>query len=380
MYELNLEINHFLDTYWQKKPTVIKQGFIDFNDPILPDEIAGLAMEEEIESRLVYRDKERDDKQQWQAECGPFETFERLESDGATLLIQAVDHWHEDAQQLVRPFRFLPNWRLDDLMISYSTPKGGVGPHIDNYDVFIIQGLGKRHWRVGDKKAMVEFTAHGALKHCESFDAIIDVELEPGDILYIPCGFPHEGYAIEPSINYSVGFRAPDQNDLLSGFADHCIDTNENAERYTDRVMQVREKSGQIEIQELQELHRVMLANCTTPEQLIPWMGKMLSEAKHDLDIAPPEEKHGNEYVIDTLNEGAQFMRIGGLRAIYFEQNPSLIFINGEQFNFEGCRELGQLLCDQDEVGSELLGLLNSDPQALTLFTALINKGYWYAV
>jgi len=376
MFELNLDINHFLDTYWQKKPTVIKQGFDNFSDPILPDEIAGLAMEEEVESRLVYRDE----KQQWQAECGPFESFEKLEKDGATLLIQAVDNWHEDAQQLVRPFRFIPNWRIDDLMISYSTPQGGVGPHIDNYDVFIIQGLGKRHWRVGDKLPLQEFAAHGALKHCEKFDAIIDVELEPGDILYIPVGFPHEGYAVEPSMNYSVGFRAPDQNDLLSGFADHLIDTNDNAERYGDRVMQQREKAGRVEKQELDELHRVMLASCATPEQLIPWMGKMLSDAKHDLDIAAPEEAHTPDEIMQDLNNGIQFMRLGGLRAIYFEQQPSLAFINGESFDFNGCSELGQLLCDQDEVGSELVDLLDDDKQAQALFTQLINKGYWYAL
>jgi len=380
MFELNLDINHFLDTYWQKKPTVIKQGFSDFNDPILPDEIAGLAMEEEVESRLVYRDTSRPENEQWQAELGPFETFEKLDADGATLLIQAVDHWHEDAQQLVRPFRFLPNWRIDDLMISYSTPKGGVGPHIDNYDVFIIQGMGKRHWRVGDKLALNEFAAHAALKHCEAFEAIIDVELEPGDILYIPVGFPHEGYAIEPSMNYSVGFRAPDQNDLLSGFADHLIDTNENAERYYDQGMQQREKAGRIEAPELAELHRVMLANCATPEQLIPWMGKMLSEAKHDLDIAEPEEAHNAAEVMQDLSNGMVFMRLGGLRAVYFEQTPSLAFINGEQFDFVGCSELGQLLCDQDEVGSELLTLLAGDEQAQAMFTQLINKGYWYAL
>lgn len=376
MFELNLDINQFLDTYWQKKPTVIKQGFIDFNDPILPDEIAGLAMEEEVESRLVYRDQ----KEQWQAELGPFESFEKLDADGATLLIQAVDNWHEDAQQLVRAFRFLPNWRIDDLMISYSTPKGGVGPHIDQYDVFITQGMGKRHWRVGAKLPLLEFAAHDALKHCESFDAIIDVVLEPGDILYIPVGFPHEGYAVEPSMNYSVGFRAPDQNDLLSGFADHLIDTNENAERYYDQGMEVREKAGQVETQELAELHRVMLANCATPEQLMPWMGKMLSDAKHDLDIAEPEEAHTTEEVMQDLNNGIVFMRLGGLRAIYFEQQPSLAFINGEAFDFAACSELGQLLCDQDEVGSEVLALLNDNQQAQALFVSLINKGYWYAL
>ncbi|MFT6985589.1 MAG: 50S ribosomal protein L16 3-hydroxylase [Psychromonas sp.] len=374
MFELNLDINHFLDTYWQKKPTVIKKGFIDFEDPIMPDEIAGLAMEEEIESRLVYKTD-----QQWQAELGPFSSFEKLENDGASLLVQAVDHWHVEAQELVRPFRFLPNWRIDDLMISYSTAGGGVGPHIDNYDVFIIQGLGKRHWRVGDKLAMTEFAAHGALKHCEPFAAIIDVELEPGDILYIPCGYPHEGTALEAAINYSVGFRAPDQNDLLSSFADYSLDSNEPSERYLDREMQMREKPGQIETQELNELHRVMLAKCQTPAALIPWFGKMISEAKHELDIAEPEQPHSSAEILALFDEGAQFTRIGGLRAVYFEREPQLLFINGELFNCEGFTELGHHLCDQDEVGSELLELLIEDKNALTLFTQLVNLGYWYA-
>lgn len=375
MFELNLDINDFLDTYWQKKPTVIKQGFIDFEDPIMPDEIAGLAMEEELESRLVYQEEG-----QWQAQCGPFSSFEKLENDGATLLVQAVDHWHPDTQELIRPFRFFPNWRIDDLMVSYSTPKGGVGPHIDQYDVFIIQGLGKRHWRVGDKLALQEFAAHGALKHCEPFTAIIDVELEPGDILYIPSGYPHEGYAIEPSINYSVGFRAPDQNDLLSSFTDYCIDTNPDAERYTDREMLLRENSGQIETQELEELHRIMLANCATPEMLIPWLGRMLSETKHDLDIAIPEQPHTAQSILELLEDGAQFIRLGGLRAVYFEQAPELLFINGEQFDCTGFIPLGQHLCDQDEVGSELYELLIEDQNALNLFTHLVNLGYWYAV
>jgi len=374
MFELNFEINQFLDTYWQKKPALLKQGFIDFQDPIAIDELAGLAMEEDLESRLVYQQD-----QQWQAECGPFKTFERLEEDGATLLVQAVDHWHPDAQQLVRPFRFLPNWRIDDLMISYSTPKGGVGPHIDNYDVFIIQGQGKRHWRVGARQELPEFAAHGALKHCAPFEAEIDVEMQPGDILYIPSGCPHEGYAIQPSLNYSVGFRAPDQNDLLSSFTDYNIDNNENALRYTDIPMQVRAKPGCIEQAELTKLHQVMLDNCQTPEQLIPWFGRMISEAKHDLDIAIPEHPLENEDVIEFLEDGAQFTRLGGLRAVYFEQSPKLIFINGESYDVSGFVKLAQYLCNQDEAASELLELFEDQPQALVLFTQLVNLGYWYA-
>lgn len=375
MFELNLDIGHFLDTFWQKKPTVIKQAFIDFEDPIMADEIAGLAMEEEIESRLVYKEQD-----QWQAKSGPFSSFEKLEENGCTLLVQAVDHWHEEAQELVRPFRFLPNWRIDDLMVSYSTIEGGVGPHIDNYDVFIIQGSGKRHWRVGNKIAMQEFAAHSALKHCEEFSAIIDVTLEPGDILYIPCGYPHEGYAIEPSINYSIGFRAPDQNELLSSFADYCLDSTDAAERYTDLDMQIREKPGRIETQELNELHKIMLSKCQTPEDLIPWFGAMISDAQHELDIAKIEQPHSTEEILNLFSEGAQFTRLGGLRAVYFQQSPDLLFINGEQFNCEGFTELGHYLCDQDDVGCEVVELLKEDSDALTLFTKLVNMGYWYAI
>lgn len=374
MFEINLDINHFLDTYWQKKPTVIKQGFIDFKDPILADEIAGLAMEDEIESRLVYKEDE-----QWQTQHGPFQSFGKLEQDGTTLLIQAVDHWHCEAQELVRPFRFLPNWRIDDLMISYSTPQGGVGPHIDNYDLFIVQGLGKRHWSVGNKAPLKEFVAHQALKHCEPFDAILDVHLEPGDILYIPCGFPHEGYAVEPSINYSIGFRAPDQNDLLSSFADYCLDQNENTTRYTDKQMMVREKPGQIEDQELNELHRLLIERCKNPAQLIPWFGRLISEAKHDLDIAEITPPHSNSEILALFDQGVQFVRLGGLRAVYFQQAPQWLFINGQRFNCEGFSELRHHLCDQDEIGCELISLLKENKNALNLFTQLVNSGYWYA-
>jgi len=374
MFELNFDINQFLDTFWQKKPTLIKQGFVDFQDPIAVDELAGLAMEEDLESRLVYQQDST-----WQAELGPFKTFERLEQDGATLLVQAVDHWHPDAQQLVRSFRFLPNWRIDDLMISYSTPQGGVGPHIDNYDVFIIQGEGKRHWRVGERQTLPEFAAHGALKHCAEFEAAIDVEMQPGDILYIPSGCPHEGYAVEPSINYSVGFRAPDQNDLLSSFTDYNIDNHEDALRYTDLPMQVREKPGQIEAAELTKIHQVMLANCQTPEQLIPWFGNMISEAKHDLDIAVPDEPFEPEDILALLAEGAQFTRLGGLRAVYFEQAPTQVFINGAGFDLTGFSQLIPRLCDQDETANELIDIFHDAPEALALFTHLVNLGYWYA-
>ncbi len=149
MYQLNAEAfnpEEFLTKYWQKKPLLIRQGFKNFQDPISADEIAGLACEEEVESRLVYKTGA-----QWQAQFGPFDSYQHLGDKDWSLVVQALDHWSEEAAQMIEPFRFIPQWRLDDLMVSFATPGGGVGPHIDWYDVFICQGSGKRHWRVGDK-------------------------------------------------------------------------------------------------------------------------------------------------------------------------------------------------------------------------------------
>lgn len=143
-YQLNLNWPEFLEKYWQKQPVVLKNAFPNFVDPITPDELAGLAMEPEVDSRLVSHANGK-----WQASNGPFEHFDDLGETGWSLLAQAVNHWHMPAAELVRPFRVLPDWRLDDLMISFSVPGGGVGPHIDQYDVFIIQGMGSRRWRVG---------------------------------------------------------------------------------------------------------------------------------------------------------------------------------------------------------------------------------------
>jgi 50S ribosomal protein L16 3-hydroxylase len=211
-----------------------------------------------------------------------------------------------------------------------------------------------------------------------AFAQSLDVELAPGDILYIPCGFPHEGYAIEPSISYSVGFRAPDCHDLLSSHTDYVMDNNDNPVRYRGEAMKVREKPGQIENNELQRLHQLMFEACLMPEELVPWLGKYFSESNNDLDISEPDHSYSRLEIMSELNKGTQFIRLGGLRTIYFECAPECIYINGTKYSCAGFVGLGSHLCDQDEVGSELIALLEDNKDALKLFVQLINLGYWY--
>ncbi|WP_149010561.1 cupin domain-containing protein, partial [Escherichia albertii] len=168
-YQLTLNWPDFLERHWQKRPVVLKRGFNNFIDPLSPDELAGLAMENEVDSRLVSH---QDGK--WQVSHGPFESYDHLGETNWSLLVQAVDHWHEPTAALMRPFRELPDWRIDDLMISFSVPGGGVGPHLDQYDVFIIQGTGRRRWRGGEKRQMKQHFPHPDLLQVEPFEAIID--------------------------------------------------------------------------------------------------------------------------------------------------------------------------------------------------------------
>ncbi|WP_289156458.1 cupin domain-containing protein [uncultured Pseudoalteromonas sp.] len=380
MYQLkinNLCEQEFLNQYWQKKPLLIKQGFTDFQDPIEAEELAGLAMEESIESRIVTNHNN-----DWQAYQGPFEDFEKLTEQHATLLVQAVDHWHSDAAQLLQPFRFIPNWRIDDLMISYSTPKGGVGPHLDQYDVFIIQGQGKRHWRVGlPDPTLKQFAQNKKLLQVEQFEAVIDCILEPGDILYIPPGCPHEGYAIENALNYSVGFRAPNQQDLFSSFADHVIDTDSGQKRYTDHTLALRDSKGELLQSETDKVKTLMQALLNNDELFKHWLGNTLSQAKHEMDLAPLEEPITCEQMSDLItNNAEEFERLGGVRAIYQQLEDALLLsINGENYPLPLCDlNAVTLLTDHDYVNTDDLNAAQPSLVFIQTFTTLVNEGMWF--
>ena len=232
-------------------------------------------MESEVDSRLVSH---QDGK--WQVSHGPFESYDHLSENNWSLLVQAVNHWHEPSAALMHPFRALPDWRIDDLMISFSVPGGGVGPHLNQYDVFIIQGTGRRRWRVGEKVPMKQHCPHPDLLQVDPFEAIIDEEMEPGDILYIPPGFPHEGYSLENSLNYSVGYRAPNARELFSGFADYVLQRELGSQRYADPDVPSRDHPADILPTELDRLREMMLGLINQPEHFLSSGSASLSPSR----------------------------------------------------------------------------------------------------
>ena len=193
---LGMPAVEFLGRYWQKRPLLIRQAFPGFESPVTPDDLAGLACEEIAPSRIVVH-RPRGDR--WELRHGPFAEgdFARLPKTRWTLLVQDCDKLLAEVGALLCEFRFVPDWRLDDVMISYAVDGGSVGPHLDQYDVFLLQAQGRRRWSISvDPRAPTEFRPGLPLKLLQSFLPTHDWVLEPGDMLYLPPGVPHHGVAV----------------------------------------------------------------------------------------------------------------------------------------------------------------------------------------
>ena len=258
----------FMRDYWQKKPLLIRQAIPDFESPIDADELAGLALEEEVETRLVIEHGEHP----WELRRGPCaeDEFGKLPEREWTLLVQAVDQFVPEVGELLENFRFLPSWRIDDVMISYAAPGGSVGPHFDNYDVFLLQGHGKRHWQIGQMcDSESPLLEHADLRILADFQATEEWTLEPGDMLYLPPRLAHCGVAVDDCLTYSVGFRAPSAAEVLTHFTDFLSQYLPDEERYTDADAQPVSDPHQIQHDALDRL-KGLLAEHMSDERIRP--------------------------------------------------------------------------------------------------------------
>ncbi|MCL1094826.1 cupin domain-containing protein [Shewanella kaireitica] len=373
MYSLNLDTNAFLTDYWQKKPLLIRNAFPNFEEIISPDELAGLACEEEISSRVVIT-KNND----WQICQGPFEDYDKFGDSHWQLLVQALNHWHPDSADFINAFRFIPDWRFDDLMASFATPHGGVGAHIDNYDVFIIQGEGQRHWTVGEKGQYAAKNNDPTTPLIEGFEPIIDVVLEKGDMLYIPPGYPHQGQTLTTAMSYSIGFRAPSQQELFSGLADGLIDSNTGLKRFTS----TSEPSiaNQVSLSHQQDMMALITDLASDPHSYQTMLGCILSQNRFELDLCEPDVPYTAEMLIEDIEQGAELNRIGGLKLLQLE-NDSIdrVFINGEAFEHSTNITTDiALLANQFSFDSQQTQELTQNKDTLTMILTLLNRGYFY--
>src|SRR4051812_21720624 len=216
--------------YWQRKPLLVRGAFPGFRDPLTPREVMALAGSDETVSRLVQRRGS-----QWRVEHGPIPAarFKQLPRRAWTVLVQDINHVSAAARDILARFDFIPHARIDDVMVSYAVTGGGVGPHVDSYDVFLLQGRGRRRWRISRQEDLA-FVPGLPLKILADFRAEEEWVLEAGDMLYLPPGVAHEGVAETDCLTWSIGFRAPTDEELAHGFLDHLRDSVSLEGQYGD--------------------------------------------------------------------------------------------------------------------------------------------------
>jgi 50S ribosomal protein L16 3-hydroxylase len=372
MHFAHFDINAFLRDYWQKKPLLIRNPWESWANPLDPDELAGLACEPDVESRLIVQAGDS-----WTLEHGPFaeKRFARLPRTRWTLLVQAVDHHVPDVAALIDPFRFVPNWRIDDVMVTYAADEGGVGPHFDQYDVFLVQGLGRRRWQVGAPcDATSALLPHDDLRLLADFRPTEEWILEPGDILYVPPLVPHNGVAIgDDCMTYSIGFRAPSRSELVAHWGDHVLAHLEEDDRYTDPALRAQANPGEIPADALARLHAMVTETLQDRDAFARWFGEYNSTPKYPDADWEPEEPADPETVRARLADEGVLIRNPASRFSFVRQDGDalLLFVDGHSFACVGeTSALAEALCAQDRIAPGP----SSEP-ALALIAALINQG-----
>ncbi|TFF38067.1 cupin domain-containing protein [Pseudomonas sp. RIT623] len=369
-----LTAREFLRDYWQKKPLLVRQAFPDFVSPIDADELAGLALEEEVESRLVLEHGERP----WELRRGPFaeDAFSDLPERDWTLLVQAVDQFVPEVAELLEEFRFLPSWRIDDVMISYAAPGGSVGPHFDNYDVFLLQGDGTRTWKVGQMcnsdSALID---HADLRILADFEQSDEWTLEPGDMLYLPPRLAHYGVAESECLTYSVGFRAPSAAEVLTHFTDFLGQFLPDEERYSDADAVPAADPHQIQHDALDRLKALIDKHMNDKDLLLTWFGQFMTEPRYPEQVVG--EEVSEQELLDYLGQGAILIRNPSARLAWSEFGDDLLlFASGRSCPLPGkLRELLKLICSADALHSENLAQWLQDEDGLMLVQQLVMQG-----
>jgi 50S ribosomal protein L16 3-hydroxylase len=276
----NVSTEDFLANYWQQKVLLVRQALPHYIAGLSADELAGLSLEEEVESRLIL---EHTHNRSWVARHGPFhETdFAQLPATHWTLLVQAVDLWVPQVKALLERFDFLPSWRLDDIMVSYAPPGGSVGPHFDHYDVFLLQVSGTRRWQVGDKSNNdAVLIADADLKILADFEVRQEWLLNPGDMLYLPPRVAHWGVAETACMTYSIGFRAPTVADLLNDLAVE-LTVNGRDQHITDPPLTPAMAGDTITPEFIQATKRQIAATLNDDALIADWLARFMTMPKY---------------------------------------------------------------------------------------------------
>jgi 50S ribosomal protein L16 3-hydroxylase len=334
-----LSPTQFLKRHWQKKPLMVRGAFKDFTptlEPFRPADVLALARRDDAESRLVENRRGK-----WSLRHGPFSPTElrALGPRNWTVLVQDTQHFSPAAEALLARFAFLPNVRVDDLMVSLAAAGGGVGAHVDSYDVFLIQGRGRRRWRISGQKDRT-FKPDLPLKILQHFEPEEEWVLETGDMLYLPPGYAHEGVALDECLTYSVGFRAPTNQEWIESFLDQVRDSVDVPGQYADPGLRATSRPGEIPADILHAMHDALLKARWSRADVDVAAGRFLTEPKGHVVFDPPQsELDAPNFREACLRHG---VRLDGRTRMAYRGET--LFINGESANVPSARKDADLL------------------------------------
>lgn len=360
-----ISIDTFLKEYWHKKPLLIRGAIPNFEGFLTPNELAGLACEEDVQSRLVSYQKK-----QWKLEQGPFpeKRFAKLPERDWTLLVQSVNHHMQEGNDLLQQFNFIPHARLDDLMVSYAPDGGGVGPHFDSYDVFLLQGCGQRLWRMSEQKDL-SLVAGAPLRILQSFHSEQEWTLSAGDMLYLPPHVAHWGIAIGDCMTYSIGFRAPSAEELSGEFLNYLQMRRELSGRYSDPDLTVQSHPAEISASMIKKVDSILDGLKWNEEDVARFLGQYLSEPKSHVVFEPPPSM--------SLKTFCKRIALDGIKLGYKSQllkAQDSFYLNGEVLEVDpDSVDLMMKLADDRQLTSDELS------EAVKIHENLVAQLYdWY--
>jgi 50S ribosomal protein L16 3-hydroxylase len=368
----------FLRDHWQKRPLLVRGAFPRFRDPISPEELAGLACEEGVESRIV---REHGEERPWEVAFGPHDegAFAELPDAGWTLLVQELNRHVPASALLLEPFAFVPNVRVDDVMVSYAAPGGSVGPHVDSYDVFLIQGRGKRRWMYGggpvrDRRLVPDLE----LRILERFEPDHDEVLEPGDMLYLPPNVAHHGVALTPCQTYSVGFRSPSTGEMWKDLASHLAARPEASVLLADPALSPAREPGRIPPALLARVRDAVRAMPKDDDALDRWFASFATRLKPGHELEAPRRARKPEALLAKLRAGAVVMRSEEGRFAHLPRAGGGLFfyVGGSEIDVpRAAAPLAKLVAGKRRFEGEELLTAASTPNARALLVRLFAMG-----
>lgn len=373
-HRLGMPVASFLRDYWQQRPLLVRGAFAPWNDPLSPEDLAGLACEDLALARLIRLDRASD---QWHVERGPFDesVFPALPDHDWTVLVQDVDKWDPDVRTLLNAFDFLPKWRIDDVMVSFAAPGGSVGPHTDHYDVFLIQGSGQRRWQLDLSQRPARFREGSELKLLQDFQVDKEWLCEPGDMLYLPPEVPHFGEATQACLTFSIGFRAPSRSELLADLADYLETQDDGLTRFADRARLPTDNSGQIETSDVDRVRDLLKQTAALDDEALgEWFGRAMTRYRNPGLLAAPPRATSLAMLKKRLQSGSTLVRHPFTRMAWrpTSETQAHLFALGDTFVLS--RNVASTLCGRFCGELSWFNTLSDDEQTAVL--SLVNTGH----